>query len=474
MSFVGDLFGGSRGYNWKAQHASIIEPATLQQAQQAYEQAQQGITQQQAFVNALQQQGGLANQAAVFQQLQDVAAGRGPNPALAALQQATGQNVANQSALMAGQRGASRNVGLMARQAGMQGANLQQQAAGQGSALQAQQQMNALGQLGGLANQQVAQQQQGLSTLGQMGQQEQANILNAIQNINASKVGMQSNVNAVQGGLESARGAASSNLLGMAASGAAMAMLNKGGQVPQKQHFADGGMPESFVGNFLSNPNMVREAPLNIAQAMEFAQPDKYKIQKRPETNTPSTLESPEVMQGARDIQRGAQSLGESPVMDSIRSNPSDIMSTVPKLFAAHGAYVPDSSILNALNQSDNSKEANLDYTTLNDGGAVFRNGMYAQGGMAPSSLMVQGGHVPGKAVVQGDNPKNDIVDAKLSPGEIVIPRSIVNHPNAPELAAKFVKETLNQKKSITAPMELAGLEMMNQKMIHKNLKLKH
>lgn len=34
------------------------------------------------------------------------------------------------------------------------------------------------------------------------------------------------------------------------------------------------------------------------------------------------------------------------------------------------------------------------------------------------------GGHVPGKAKVKGDSPKNDTVDAKLSPGEIVIPRS--------------------------------------------------
>jgi hypothetical protein len=54
-----------------------------------------------------------------------------------------------------------------------------------------------------------------------------------------------------------------------------------------------------------------------------------------------------------------------------------------------------------------------------------------AHGG-SPSNLnvgmeMVKGGHVPGKAKVKGDSPKNDIVDAKLSPGEIVIPRSKVN-----------------------------------------------
>lgn len=37
------------------------------------------------------------------------------------------------------------------------------------------------------------------------------------------------------------------------------------------------------------------------------------------------------------------------------------------------------------------------------------------------------GGQVPGEALVPGDHPVNDIVDAKLSPGELIIPRSIAN-----------------------------------------------
>ncbi len=39
------------------------------------------------------------------------------------------------------------------------------------------------------------------------------------------------------------------------------------------------------------------------------------------------------------------------------------------------------------------------------------------------------GGHVPGEAPVEGDSPKNDIVDAKLSPGEYVVKRSIAKSP---------------------------------------------
>src|SRR5579864_343914 len=49
-----------------------------------------------------------------------------------------------------------------------------------------------------------------------------------------------------------------------------------------------------------------------------------------------------------------------------------------------------------------------------------------ASGGMC----MKHGGQVPGKAKVPGDSEVNDTVHAKLSPGEFVVPRSVVqNHP---------------------------------------------
>lgn len=44
------------------------------------------------------------------------------------------------------------------------------------------------------------------------------------------------------------------------------------------------------------------------------------------------------------------------------------------------------------------------------------------------------------------DNEKNDTIPAMLSPGEIVIPRSVVNAPNAPVAAAKFVEALLANK----------------------------
>lgn len=53
---------------------------------------------------------------------------------------------------------------------------------------------------------------------------------------------------------------------------------------------------------------------------------------------------------------------------------------------------------------------------------------------------------VPGKAVAKGDSYANDKVPAILSPGEIVLPRTVVNSPNAPEEAAKFVAALLAKK----------------------------
>jgi hypothetical protein len=45
------------------------------------------------------------------------------------------------------------------------------------------------------------------------------------------------------------------------------------------------------------------------------------------------------------------------------------------------------------------------------------------------TALMKGGGLVPGIPTVDGDSPRNDKVHAILSPGEIVIPRSIADNP---------------------------------------------
>jgi hypothetical protein len=71
----------------------------------------------------------------------------------------------------------------------------------------------------------------------------------------------------------------------------------------------------------------------------------------------------------------------------------------------------------------------------------------YAQGGEVHdhSLCMKVGGQVPGDdsgAPPMQDSTANDTVPAKLSPHEIVLPRSVAQAPNAPQAASQFVAKT--------------------------------
>lgn len=63
----------------------------------------------------------------------------------------------------------------------------------------------------------------------------------------------------------------------------------------------------------------------------------------------------------------------------------------------------------------------------LSDGGAVRQPDEHQR--RMPVTDFRSGGHVPGQAPVTGDSPKNDIIDAKLSPGEYVIKRTDAKSP---------------------------------------------
>jgi hypothetical protein len=220
MSAIGGMLGlnggaGGTGFSGPEQ-AGLIEGVNAGQAKTSYDQ-------QQALLNALQGQNGIQNQSNVYNQLQGVANGTGPNPAQAMLNNATGQNIAAQNALMAGQRGASTNVGLMARQAGQLGGNIQQQAVGQGAQMQANQALNAIGAMGNIANNQVANQ------IGVTGAQ-QANVLNAIAQLNNAKVGSQSSVNSANASLAGGRMGQQGGAIGGVLGPIGLPMMNSMGQ----------------------------------------------------------------------------------------------------------------------------------------------------------------------------------------------------------------------------------------------------
>jgi len=68
--------------------------------------------------------------------------------------------------------------------------------------------------------------------------------------------------------------------------------------------------------------------------------------------------------------------------------------------------------------------------------------------GQAAAFAFAHGGIVPGEATVPGDHPANDTVPAHLSPGELVLPRSIMHSHNPGDVAKKFVDyvQALNKK----------------------------
>lgn len=196
------LDGGAAGTGFAAPtNAELITPVSHKELEETSSQSENALARQKQLQEALQRQGGLANQSSVFNQLQGIASGQGPNPAMAMLNQQTGANIANQAALMAGQRGASANSGLMARQAAMQGGALQQNAIGQGATMQANQSLNALNQMGGIAGNQVSNEIGQTNALSSGYQARHANLLNALGAMNTAKVGSQSSVNAANAAL---------------------------------------------------------------------------------------------------------------------------------------------------------------------------------------------------------------------------------------------------------------------------------
>lgn len=247
-----------------AAHPDIYNPVGQGQIAAAENQTQSGLQQQQAFVNALQAQNGIQNQSSVFNQYQNLANGQGPNPAQAALNQATGQNVANQAALMASQRGAGANAGLIARQAAQQGGAIQQQAAGQGATMQAQQQLAAMGQLSGIAGQQVGQQANALGTYNQLAQNQQQNLLNAQGQFNNAQVSGQNSVNAANAPMNLSSQQAGQNMAGGLLGGAGTALTAlKGGATTATP--GPSTQTTTLAGGAGDNMGALQSMPLKVA-----------------------------------------------------------------------------------------------------------------------------------------------------------------------------------------------------------------
>lgn len=376
-------------------------PYTPGQQQADYAQAQNDLQAQYDLVKALQGQGGIQNQSNLYNTYGQIAQGQGPNPAQAMLNQATGQNVANQAALMAGQRGAGSNVGLMARQAAQTGGNLQQQAVGQGATMQANQQLAALGAQTGLANQMVGNLMQGTQT-GLQGAQSQESLTNQAIQGNA----------AIQGGLAQQGMQGQQSLIGglMGGAGKGMKLFGaEGGEVPE--YMAEGGRAgRSSFGDFLAgyagdNPQMA--APVHALG---------------------SGLDQKQLS----DSFAGAFNKTLSSMPGFTMPEQGDQFNQAPADLGLGGNYSFDGAP--ATSMPDNSR--------MGLGG----NYQFSKGGDVGNKLK-KGGHVPGKPKHPGNDYRNDTVKALLSPGEVVIPNSVMKSSDPVNNAAKFVAHVMAKKK---------------------------
>jgi hypothetical protein len=191
-----------------------------------------------------------AEQEALAQSLEAQAQGNGPNTALSQLNQTTGQNVSNQAALMAGQRGASANAGLIARQAAQQGAATEQNAVAQAATLRQQQQLAAQQQLaqqqGAIAGETLQEQEVNNQLFNAASGAQNAQNMGAIQNYNNAQTinaaTAQNNVNSINkttSGVLGGVGSLASSVMGMFA---------EGGDVPSNGRNVTGSETGAFDG----------------------------------------------------------------------------------------------------------------------------------------------------------------------------------------------------------------------------------
>lgn len=489
MSSIGGMVGigsspGAQGLGFNATGAQLVQPTTLGQANTAYSQSQTGIQNQADFLAALQAQNGIGNQSQVYNQLQGVANGTGPNPAQAMLAQSTGANTANQAALMAGQRGAGSNVGLIARQAAQQGAANQQNAAGQAATMQAQQSLGALGQLSGIAGTQVGQQAAATGAYTGATQGEQSQILGGIANQNTAMNANQANLNDVNGKMAQAGGAAQQQLIGGVVNGISGGMFAGGGMVPHYANGTPGGIDSNTAQDTTSsavgdpndksgilNPSFAGTAP---------TQPKQPSMPAGPKSSLGKSLAGLSGNQSS-SFQAGssigsALGKGISSIFGGGTQSPTTGGDTTPGAIGNAGNNYATEA--NNYGTEDDASAANLGAGTLDapDMGSQFASApeaatLMAKGGKVPAMVSPgerylppsevekvakgkkaadkAGEKIPGKAKVKGDSFKNDIVPKTLEEGGIVLPRSVMESKHPHWAAHKFVSAVLAKKQGL-------------------------
>lgn len=379
MGFIGSLFGGDSGNTGGAGMNYQATGPTQTMVNDSWTNSQTALTQQRQFLDQLAAQGGILNQSNVFAQQQALA------NQLGLMAQGQGPNPAQAQFQQNANQIGAQAAGLIGSQKGMSPALQARLVAQQG----AQAGQNAAGQAATLqAQQQIAatqalQNQQNMmaNVSGQQVAQQQQGITGYTQGAlgqQGNVLGLQGSANAANAGVAGTVANNQGKVFGGVMQGVSGALgMAGGGQVPC---YASGGGvgPQSSAGQYFKH---FEGAPVQAVglQAMDWGSSGKIK--------PPSGISPP----GTESLMGGGA--GDDPLMPASGLG----FGAAPVLPAAHGALI--------------------------------------QGEQQANSMKP----IPGKAKVSGDSQKNDTQPAMLSPGEIIIPRSIAMHENAPEMAARFV-----------------------------------
>ncbi len=461
------------GNSFQAGNANVQSGTNQQQLGTAYTGANNAINAQVGLANTLtpQTQAAVGNQNALASQELAMTQGQGPNPALAQLAQTTGTNVNNQAALMAGQRGAAANPGLMAREAAQQGAATQQQAVGQAATEEAQQQIAAQNNLTNLAANQISQAGQATGNLSQSQQNEQNILQGANTAYNNAGVGMQSNINNVNAQTAAANTAANTNLIGSIGSsipgiGEALGSLGmeKGGEVGKDgEHLKIAEMNAHSMnhmkklatgGPVQSNLGQQNFTPVNSSGAPEVQGTSNFGSQAEASANQNFSNNLNDLAGNTADAYNEGQYNSAVKSGENEIDNENDLAgaggSTSSMKMEAMGGQIGSiigdvAAVAPFLARGGNVRKGPFKSHVAN---YLFANG--GESGKVPAMVspgerylkpqeveMVKKGAdptkmgeiIPGKAKVKGDSLKNDIVPKTLDAGGVVVDRKHVGNP---------------------------------------------
>lgn len=391
------------------------------------------------------------------------------------LNNTTSQNIANQAAMQAAQRGSSANVGLMARNAAKVGAGVQQQAAGQGAQLQAQQSQNAINSMGNIANAQVGQQAAALQGLNQYSLQQQGNLLGMQGNINSGNA-------ALAGGLQKGQG----NMLGnlMNGAGAGMNLLKGGGGSEPTTDLGAAGEIESGGSGFGDIVGGAGDAGglVDAGEGVSMLAARGGMVPHMAEGGDPivqSNSVSADNAQGpksfvgkyfqdspmaAPESGGGGSGGGAGGMLGGLMGGAGGMMGGMP----GGGGSNPLGGVGKFL--TDDLKFQNMG---MGMGGKMNNAGLgmlgFAHGGKVDALVSAEERYlkpkdakavakgkkdvfkasekIPGKAKYKGNDYRNDVIPKKLDEGGVVIPNEILQGPNPHWNAMRFVHAVMKKNK---------------------------